>query len=89
METKYKILKVLKEFDRFYLAESPSGWKETFLKYEYKPNEDGYITKRKEYNYKGNPTHHASDKSLWKKGKKIYASSDYEVIYYGELMDNE
>lgn len=29
------------------------------------------------------------DKGLNELEKKIYASSDYEVIYYGELMDNE
>ena len=29
------------------------------------------------------------DKEVNELEKKIYASSDYEVIYYGELMDNE
>ena len=81
--------KVIKEFDRFYLAESQSGWKETFLKYEYKPDEDGYITKRREYNYKGNPTPHASDKSPWKKERKIYGSVEIKEIYFEELISDD
>ena len=57
--------KVIKEFDRFYLAESPSGWKETFYKYEYKPDKEGYITKKREYNYHGNTKGHAPINTPW------------------------
>ncbi len=38
--------KVIKEYKRFYLAESPNGYKECFMKYEYKKDNDGYIYKR-------------------------------------------
>lgn len=45
--------KVIKEYSRFYLAESKKGYKETFEKYKYKPDENGYIYKESEDNYKG------------------------------------
>lgn len=80
--------KVIKEFDRFYLAESPSGWKETFFKYEYKPDEDGYITQRKEYNYKGNSNPVPPKNTPWKKERKIYGA-DLEVVYFGELISDD
>ncbi len=81
--------KVLKEFERFYLAESPSGWKETFLKYEYKPDEDGYIEKRREYNYKGNPNAQRPKNTPWKTEKHVYESADYEIIYFGEFLNDK
>lgn len=51
-----KKYKVIKEYTRFYLAESPSGYRECFSKNEYKPNCNGEIVKKKEYNYKGGIT---------------------------------
>ncbi len=44
--------KVIKEFSRFYLAESKNGYKETFEKNLYKPDSKGYIYKKDEENYK-------------------------------------
>lgn len=38
--------KVIAEYDRYYLTKSEKGWKECFLKEEYKPDKDGYITKK-------------------------------------------
>lgn len=83
METKYK---VIKEFDRFYLAESPSGWKETFHKVEYKPDKDGYITKEKEY--KWNPNPQPNPKSPWRKKKNIYGTTP-ELLYFDEVMEDD
>ena len=83
METKYK---VIKEFDRFYLAESPSGWKETFHKAEYKPDKDGYITKGKEY--KWNPNPQPNPKSSWRKKKNIYGTTP-EFLYFDEVMEDD
>ena len=84
MVTKYK---VIKEFDRFYLAESPSGWKETFHKAEYKPDKDGYITKGKYY--KWNPNPQPNPKSPWRKKKNIYGNVDTEVLFFEELISDE
>lgn len=44
--------KVIEEYSKFYLAVHPKGYKECFPKYKYKPDENGYITK-KESNYSG------------------------------------
>ncbi len=38
--------KVLQEYDRYYLGENEKGFKECFLKSEYKPTEEGYIIKK-------------------------------------------
>lgn len=40
--------RVIKEYKRFYLAVHPLGYQECFLKSEYTPDEQGYITKRKD-----------------------------------------
>lgn len=45
--------KIIAEYDRYYLAVSPNGYKECFNKTTYKPTEDGYIIKKKENNYTG------------------------------------
>lgn len=45
--------KVIKEYSRFYLAESENGYKETFEKWKYIPDSEGYIYKENEDNYKG------------------------------------
>lgn len=42
--------KVIKEYNYFYLGISEKGYKETFSKREYKPDEDGFIVKRPENN---------------------------------------
>lgn len=44
--------RVIKEYDRFYLAIHPNGYKECFQKYKYKPDKDGYIIKET-YEYSG------------------------------------
>ena len=41
--------KVIEEYSQFYLAIHPKGYKECFLKYKYKPDESGYITKKSDY----------------------------------------
>ena len=38
--------KVIEEYSQFYLAIHPKGYKECFPKYKYKPDENGYITKK-------------------------------------------
>lgn len=63
--------KVVEEYDRFYLAISPSGWKETFNKSEYKPNSDGYIIKKRENNYQGNSTAYPPINTPWVKEKIV------------------
>lgn len=40
--------KVIKEYDRFYLAEDSKGRKECFDKIFHKPDKDGYIIKYKD-----------------------------------------
>lgn len=47
-QTKYKIIA---EYDRYYLAVHPNGWKECFNKKEFKPTKDGYIIKCKEKDF--------------------------------------
>ncbi len=46
--------KVLKEYPRFYLCESPKGYLECFLKYENIPSDKGIIIKKESDNYHGN-----------------------------------
>ena len=41
--------KIIAEYERFYLTEHPSGYKECFNKVRYKPTEDGYIIKPTTY----------------------------------------
>lgn len=48
-----KKYKVIKEYDRFYLAEDSKGFKECFSKVENVVDSDGYITIQ-ESNYQGN-----------------------------------
>lgn len=62
--------KVIKEYERFYLAVSPSGWKETFNKPLYKPDSEGYITKKRESNCQGNNIGHPPINTPWI-GEKI------------------
>lgn len=57
--------KVVEEYDRFYLAVSPSGWKETFNKSEYRPDSEGYITKKRENNIQGNTISHPPMNTPW------------------------
>lgn len=38
--------KVIKEYERFYLTQSPNKYYECFLKVEYRPNEYGFIFKK-------------------------------------------
>ena len=38
--------KVIKEYKYFYLCKSEKGYIETFNKREYKPDKDGFITKK-------------------------------------------
>lgn len=38
--------KVIKEYDKFYLTENMKGFKECFDKVLYKPDKNGYITKK-------------------------------------------
>lgn len=38
--------KVVKEHEKFYLAQSPNKYYECFLKSEYRPNKDGFIFKK-------------------------------------------
>lgn len=40
--------KVIKEYDRFYLCESKQGYKECFFKNEYRPDKEGYISKKED-----------------------------------------
>lgn len=75
--------KVLKEFDRFYLAESPSGWKETFHKFDYKPDKDGYITKRREKNYEGNIVGRPPKNTPW----KDYENVKTDELFFEEFLD--
>lgn len=46
-------LRIVKEYDKFYLCEHSKGYKECFNKRDYKATNDGYIVKRKENNYTG------------------------------------
>lgn len=63
--------KVIKEYGRFYLAESPKGYKKTFNKNEYKPDSKGYIIEKEENNFHGNNIPHPPINTPW--GGKICA----------------
>lgn len=38
--------RIIKEYDKFYLAQAPNEYYECFLKVDYKPDENGFIIKK-------------------------------------------
>lgn len=52
MEKENLIFKVIEEYERFYVGLSRNGYRECFMKFEYKPDAAGNIHK-KHYNQTG------------------------------------